>query len=122
MPAGSRRGCSRSEAYVGLALGACCCAARLQLARVDAASGGGSRFSAEMLLVLGALFCIVAGYFAVQPMIEAARAGQGGLSFGRAARHRVGVLPAQVGCWCWRWRGGLTARPRPSRYGCCAAS
>ena len=38
--------------------------------------------SAETLLLLGTLFCTVAGYFAVQPLMAAARAGQGGLSFG----------------------------------------
>ena len=36
----------------------------------------------NLLLVLGALFCTVLGYFALQPMMEAARAGQGRLGFG----------------------------------------
>ena len=35
-----------------------------------------------MLLALGALFCTVAGYYAIQPMMAAARAGQGAWSFG----------------------------------------
>jgi hypothetical protein len=47
-----------------------------------AAAGAGSRVSAELLLVLGALFCTVLGHFALQPMMEAARAGQGRWSFG----------------------------------------
>jgi hypothetical protein len=38
--------------------------------------------NAQILLALGALFCTVAGYFAVQPLMAAARAGQGALSFG----------------------------------------
>ena len=38
---------------------------------------------AEVLLVAGALFCTVAGYYAVQPMMVAAREGQGPLSFGQ---------------------------------------
>lgn len=41
-----------------------------------------SLFSADMVLVLGALFCTVAGYFAVQPMMAAAKAGQGSVDFG----------------------------------------
>ncbi len=41
-----------------------------------------SQFSTEMLLALGALFCTVAGYYAIQPMMAAARAGQGPWSFG----------------------------------------
>ncbi|MBB1161759.1 DUF4149 domain-containing protein [Aquariibacter albus] len=47
-----------------------------------AEAGLGTRLSAELLLVLGVLFLTVAGYFALQPMMEAARAGQGRLSFG----------------------------------------
>jgi hypothetical protein len=53
-----------------------------RMARDAAESGAGSVFTANMLLVLGALFCTVFGYFALQPMMEAARSGQGGLSFG----------------------------------------
>ncbi len=52
-----------------------------------AASGSGSVFSADMVLLLGTLFCTVAGHFAVQPMMAAARAGHGTWSFG--ALHAV---------------------------------
>ncbi len=38
--------------------------------------------SLNLLLVLGALFCTVLGFFALQPMMEAARLGQGSFSFG----------------------------------------
>ena len=41
----------------------------------------GPAFTAEFLLPAGALFCTVAGYFALQPAMEAARAGQGSVSF-----------------------------------------
>jgi len=37
--------------------------------------------SVEMLLLLGTLACTVAGYFALLPMMDAARQGQGNLSF-----------------------------------------
>jgi len=40
-------------------------------------------------LVLGTLFCTVAGYFGVQPYMEAARAGQGPVAL--AALHAVSV-------------------------------
>ncbi len=46
------------------------------------AGAAASQFSTEMLLALGALFCTVAGYYAIQPMMAAARAGQGPWSFG----------------------------------------
>jgi Domain of unknown function (DUF4149) len=44
----------------------------------------------EILLIAGAMFCTVAGYFALQPMMAAARAGQGALSFG--ALHGLSML------------------------------
>lgn len=53
---------------------------RTRAARMPA--GMGSRVSAELLLTLGALFCTVMGHYAIQPMMEAARAGQGAWSFG----------------------------------------
>lgn len=59
-------------------------------ARIAAAAGRGSIFSPEVLLVLGTLFCTVAGYFAVQPMMDVARAGRGALGF--ATLHLVSVL------------------------------
>lgn len=43
--------------------------------------------TAELLLAMGALFCTVAGYYALQPQMEAARAGLAGLSF--AALHAM---------------------------------
>jgi len=59
-------------------------------ARLRAAAGRGSLVSADVLLVLGTLFCTVAGYFAVQPMMAPAAAGQGALGFGTL--HLVSVL------------------------------
>lgn len=44
--------------------------------------GRGAQFPLEIALVLGALFCTVLGYHALQPMMEAARQGQGSWSFG----------------------------------------
>ena len=44
--------------------------------------GQPSLFSANLMLLLGTLFCTVAGHFALLPMMDAARAGQGSLSFG----------------------------------------
>lgn len=77
------------EAYIALAA----CMLLFLLARRVAgrrASKGGSMLSAEMLLVLGALFCTVAGHFGIQPMMAAARAGQGAWSFG--ALHGASTL------------------------------
>jgi uncharacterized membrane protein YidH (DUF202 family) len=96
------------DAYVGLAAGA----VLLMLARRDADATrppGSSRFSVELMLVLAALFCIVAGHFAVQPMIESARRGEAGPSFavlhGVATAFFVAKFVAVAGL-AWR----LTAR------------
>jgi len=68
-----------------------------------------------MMLALGALFCTVAGYFALQPMMAAARAGQGPLSFGQL--HAVsavfyGLKLLLVLVLAWRAAGpGLSRRP-----------
>ena len=83
-------------------------------ARSAAAAGRGSVVSAELLLVLGTLFCTVAGYFALLPLMEAARAGQGRWSF--AALHGLssafyGVKALLVAALAWR-----AARPAPDRH------
>ncbi|HJV60446.1 MAG TPA: DUF4149 domain-containing protein [Albitalea sp.] len=75
------------EAYLSLALAMALFLLLRRVARAAAQVGRGSVFSADMLLALGALFCTVAGYFALQPMMAAARAGQGNWSF--AALHGV---------------------------------
>ena len=69
------------EAYLGLLLAVALFLVERSRARARAAAGEGSMFSAEMVLLLAVLFCTVAGYFAIQPMMVAARAGQGAWSF-----------------------------------------
>ena len=61
--------------------------------------------SAELLLVLGALFCTVLGYYGLQPMMAAARAGQGAWSFGAlhaASTALFGVKALLVLVLAWR--------------------
>jgi hypothetical protein len=96
------------EAYVGLLLVVLLYAIERHRARADAAAGRGSVLSANMLLLMGVLFCTVAGYFAVQPMMAAARAGQGGWSF--AALHGLsagffGLKTLLVAALAWRLAG-----------------
>jgi len=103
------------EAYTALALGVVLLVLERVAARRDAARGQGSQFSAGMVLALGALFCTVAGYFALQPMMAAARVGQGSLSFGQL--HAVsavfyGIKVVLVLALAWRAAGpGLSRRP-----------
>jgi hypothetical protein len=47
------------------------------------AETGASQFTGEMMLVLGALFCTVAGHYGLQPLFEQARAGAGSIGFGQ---------------------------------------
>ena len=75
------------EAYLSLALAVLLFLIERARTRRVAHAGAGSVFSANLMLLLGTLFCTVAGYFAVQPMMPAARAGQGPWSFG--ALHAV---------------------------------
>jgi hypothetical protein len=70
------------EAYLSLTLALLLFLIERQRSRIAAEAGTGSVFSANLMLVLGTLFCTVGGYFAVVPMMEAAKAGTGPLSFG----------------------------------------
>ena len=71
------------EAYASLLLGVVILLLERRASAHAAAAGQGSQFGAGMVLALGAVFCTVAGYFALQPLMAAARAGQGTLSFGQ---------------------------------------
>jgi len=75
------------EAYLSLALAVLLFLIERGRTRRLVEAGAGSVFSVNLMLLLGTLFCTVAGYFAVQPMMAAARAGQGPWSFG--ALHAV---------------------------------
>jgi hypothetical protein len=103
------------EAYTALALGIVVLVLERLAARRAATAGEGSQFSVGMMLALGTLFCTVAGYFALQPMMAAARAGQGPLSFGQLhALSAVfyGVKVLLVLALAWRAAGpGLSRQP-----------
>lgn len=98
------------EATTSVALGV----ALLLLERVAARRAldtGGSQFSAGMMLALGALLCTVAGYFALQPMMVAARAGQGPLSFGQLHALSVSFYGLKCGLvLALAWRAARPAR------------
>ena len=75
------------EAYLSLAIACVLFAIERTRSHRAAAAGMGSVFSTNLVLLLGTLFCTVAGHFAVQPMMAAARIGQEPWSFG--ALHAV---------------------------------
>lgn len=75
-----------SEAYAGLAIGVLLVLAERWCARRRREGP----LSPTMLLLLGALFCTVAGYFAIEPLMAEARSGRGTWSFG--ALHGASAL------------------------------
>ncbi|MDP1899940.1 MAG: DUF4149 domain-containing protein [Rubrivivax sp.] len=102
------------EAYTSLALGIVLLVLERLVARRAAVAGRGSQFSLGMALALGAVFCTVAGYFAVQPMLAGARAGQGALSFGQLHAVSAAFFVAKVGlvvALAWRAAGPAGAVP-----------
>ncbi len=105
------------EAWLSLVLAVVLLAIERGRARAAAAAGQGSVLSANMLLLLGTLFCTVAGYFALQPMMAAARAGQGGLSFGQLHFISAGFFALKgllVLAMAWRVARPVGLSPAPS--------
>jgi len=93
------------EAYLSLLMVVVLFLMLRKRARAAAAAGSGSVLSANLLLVFGALFCTVAGHFGLQPMMAAAKAGQGALSFGAlhgASAGLYGLKAVLVSVLAWR--------------------
>ena len=99
------------EAAVAVCVGALLVLVGLQLGRVRAEAGSGSRFGAELMLSLAAVACVVLGHYALLPLLEAARAGQGSVSFGALHALSSGFFALRlllVAMLAWR----LSAPPR----------
>ena len=95
------------EAYLSLLLGMLLLVIERGRTRADAEAGKGSVLSTNILLLLGTLFCTVAGYFAVQPMMAAARAGQGAGSFAALHAASAGFFALKAVLVCvLAWRVG----------------
>lgn len=96
------------EAWLSLAVAMVLTVVERGRARAAAQAGQGSVLSGELLLLLGTVFCTVAGYFALQPLMATARAGQGPLSFGQLHFISVGFFLAKLLCilaLAWRAAG-----------------
>ena len=100
------------EAYTSLALGVVLLVLERLHARRAAGAALGSQFNAGMVLSLGALFCTVAGYFALQPLMAAAKAGQGSWGFGQLHAVSAAFYIVKVGlvlALAWRAAHGERA-------------
>lgn len=86
------------EAHASLAFGAVLLALERVAAKRGAEVGQGSQFSVGMALAGLALFCTVAGYFALQPLMDAARAGEGRLSFAQLHAISAGFYGVKLVC------------------------
>lgn len=103
------------EAYSALVFGVLLLVLERLAARRAATAGQGSQFSLGMALALAALFCTVAGYFSLQPMMVAARAGQGALSFGQLHAISAGFYAVKlVLVLVLAWRGTQLTPPPSS--------
>ena len=70
------------EAHVSLAAAMLLLLLTRQVAPTDPDQPPVPALNTNLLLTLGTLFCTIAGYFVIQPMMAAARIGEGSLSFG----------------------------------------
>ena len=106
-----------ADAAIGLGVGALLLVLALHDARTRAAAGS-SRFSAEMVLVLAALFCIVAGHYAIQPMLASTgRGDRPSFAFlhGVASAFLV-VKLVVVAVLAWRFAGPTAPLREPTSF------
>ena len=95
------------EAYLSLALALVMCL--LLRRRLQGQTEAGAVFSVNLMLTLGTLFCTVAGYFVLQPMMAAARASEGQVSFGTLHLVSAGFFALKTGlvvALAWRLTAG----------------
>jgi hypothetical protein len=109
------------EAALSLLLGSLWLALDRWRVRGDRQAVASRPFTADVVLTLGALFCTVAGYYAVQPLMADARQGRGALSF--AQWHAIslafyGLKVILITALAWRSshqpRGPGAVSPPPS--------
>ncbi len=113
MPADAGRVVARifvQEAWLSLVLALWLLFVERRRARLAAEAGRGSVLSTEMLLLLGSVFCTVAGYFGIQSMLPMARAGQGAFSFGQLHAASVALFALKIALvLTLAWRAGRTS-------------
>jgi hypothetical protein len=84
------------EAWLSLVLGVLLLLLERRRAADLAESRATSQFSVGMMLALAAVFFTVLGYFGLQPLMAAAKAGQGALSFGQLHGLSFGLFGLKI--------------------------
>lgn len=93
------------EAWLSVAVALLLWVLERQRARLSAEAGRGSVLSTEMVLLLATLLCTFVGYFAVQQLLPAARAGEGPFTFGQLHALSFGLFGLKmllVAVLAWR--------------------
>ncbi len=99
------------EAWFSLLLATLLLLIERRIARLRSEAGIGSVLGADMLLLLGTLFCTVAGYFGIQPLLADARAGHGSVGFGTL--HAASMLLFGLKLALVLWLAWRSAAPPP---------
>jgi len=95
------------EAWCSLAIALLLLLAEQRRARAEAEAGRGTVMSGATLLLLGTIFCTIAGRFGIEPMMAAARRGEGAWSFGAlhaASTVLYAIKSLLVLAVAWRWQ------------------
>lgn len=77
--------------------------------RAVSSDDGRMRLTTPMLLALGAIFCTVAGFFGLQPMMAAARMSQGPWTFGQL--HAASLVLFGIKILAVSWLAWIAAGP-----------
>lgn len=94
------------EAYLSLFLAIVVLLLERRAASTD---DGRTRLTVPMLLALGAIFCTVAGYFGLQPMMASARMGEGPWTFGQL--HAASLVLFGIKILAVSWLAWLASGP-----------
>ena len=97
------------EAYVSLAVAVLLLFLTRKAISTEPDQPPAPALNTNLLLLLGTLVCTIVGYFVLQPMMVAARAGEGGLSFGALHGLSAGFFVLKgllVLALAWRFTAG----------------
>jgi len=108
------------EAWTSLTIALLLLFVEQRRARAVADAGRGSVMSGATLMLLGTVFCTVLTRFGIEPMMSAARSGEGAWSFGAlhaASTALYGLKALLVLVLAWRWQRQAASDEEPPTRG-----